>query len=325
MALQFPRVHLRQEQKAFEHRSFSPKVIGALVEAGYQVTVERSSLDGSYKRIFEDSEYQGVGAELVDTGSWPAVAPGAVILGLKDLPRENFALSNDHVMFGHCYKGQDGWQEVLGRFPRGGSVLYDIEFLLDEHGRRVSAFGYFAGFAGAALGVHAWAWQLTHPDEPMPSIRTHNGGRGYYRSEDELVAAVKLALADAENLTRRRPNALVMGALGRVGRGASDLLKRVGLKDEDITRWDINETKDRHGPYEEIIKHDIFVNCVSLFIFPAGSSNTPRSSSRTRSRRSSTMTCSPKLAASSVSLRIFPAIRPIPTVSAMLAWNQKPF
>ena len=30
------------------------------------------------------------------------------------------------TLFG-SYKNQGGWQEVLGRFPRGGSVLYDLE------------------------------------------------------------------------------------------------------------------------------------------------------------------------------------------------------
>ena len=33
-------------------------------------------------------------------------------------------------------KNQGGWQEVLGRFPRGGGTLYDLEFLADEKGRR---------------------------------------------------------------------------------------------------------------------------------------------------------------------------------------------
>lgn len=33
-------------------------------------------------------------------------------------------------------KDQGGWKEVLGRFPRGGGTLYDLEFLADEKGRR---------------------------------------------------------------------------------------------------------------------------------------------------------------------------------------------
>lgn len=36
-----------------------------------------------------------------------------------------------HVQFAHCYKGQGGWDTVLGRFPRGGGTLLDLEFLED--------------------------------------------------------------------------------------------------------------------------------------------------------------------------------------------------
>lgn len=65
-----------------------------------------------------------------------------------------------HVFQG--YKEQGGWETVLGRFPRGKGTLLDLEFLEDESGRRVAAFGYHAGFAGAAIALLAWAWQLTH-------------------------------------------------------------------------------------------------------------------------------------------------------------------
>lgn len=50
---------------------------------------------------------------------------------------------------------------ILGSFPRGGGTLLDLEFLQHEDGRRVAAFGYHAGFAGAALALETWAWQLT--------------------------------------------------------------------------------------------------------------------------------------------------------------------
>lgn len=47
-----------------------------------------------------------------------------------------------HVQFAHCYKGQGGWDKVLSRFPKGHGTLLDLEFLEDEQGRRVAAFGY---------------------------------------------------------------------------------------------------------------------------------------------------------------------------------------
>ena len=49
-------------------------------------------------------------------------------------------------------------------------MLYDIEFLTDSSGRRVAAFGYYAGFAGAAIALLSWAHQLTNPKIPLSSV-----------------------------------------------------------------------------------------------------------------------------------------------------------
>lgn len=153
---------------------------------------------------------------------------------------------------------------MLSRFPRGGSILYDLEFLVDTQGRRVSAFGYHAGFTGAALAVKTWAWQLAHPNEPLPGVGKFTEGREFYLNETELVDQVKEDVIAGEKIAGRKPTAMIMGALGRCGRGAVDAFLRAGIPAENLTQWDLDETKDRHGPYEEIVQHDIFLNAVSI-------------------------------------------------------------
>ena len=37
--------------------------------------------------------------------------------------------------------------------------LYDLEYLTDPEGRRLAAFGYWAGYAGAAVSLKAYADQ----------------------------------------------------------------------------------------------------------------------------------------------------------------------
>jgi saccharopine dehydrogenase (NAD+, L-lysine-forming) len=37
-------------------------------------------------------------------------------------------------MFAHCFKGQAGWKDVLGRFDHGQGTLLDLEFLNDDRG-----------------------------------------------------------------------------------------------------------------------------------------------------------------------------------------------
>ncbi|KAI5458611.1 hypothetical protein BGZ63DRAFT_391742 [Mariannaea sp. PMI_226] len=262
--MSYPAILLRAEQKPLEHRSFSPAVIKSLIDAGYPVSVERSSTDPNFKRIFEDQEYESVGAKLVDSGVWPNAEPGTIVLGLKEIPEEDFPLNNDHITFAHCYKNQGGWDRVLSRFPRGGSTLYDLEFLVDEHNRRVSAFGFHAGFTGAALAVKNWAWQLAHPGEKLPAVSTFTEGRGYYLNEEELVNQIHEDLVAGEKALGRKPTAMVLGALGRCGSGAVDLFKKAGIPEENITRWDLQETQNRQGPYPEIAQHDIFLNAIYL-------------------------------------------------------------
>lgn len=98
----------------------------------------------------------------------------------------------------------------------------------------------------------------------MPSVGTFTDGRGYYLNEDELVQQIRKDLEIGEKKLGRKPTAMVLGALGRCGRGACDLFVKAGIPEENITRWDIAETKDRHGPYEEIAQHDIFLNAIYL-------------------------------------------------------------
>ena len=78
-------------------------------------------------------------------------------------------------------------------------------------------------------------------------METFTDGRGYYLNEEELVNQIKEDLAKAEKSLGRKPTALVLGALGRCGKGAVDLFLKAGMPDENITRWDLNETKDRDG------------------------------------------------------------------------------
>ncbi|PYI17287.1 cysteine proteinase [Aspergillus violaceofuscus CBS 115571] len=249
------KIWLRAETKPAEARSaLTPTTCKALIDAGYEVTVERST-----QRIFDDAEFTKVGAPLVEEGSWVKDAPkDAYVLGLKELPEDDFPLEHVHISFAHCYKQQGGWEKVLSRWPRGGGVLLDLEFLQDESGRRVAAFGWSAGYAGSALAVKNWAWQLTHPEgEPLP-------GEEPYANQDLLIKSVKASLEAGKKQSGRSPKVLVIGALGRCGNGAVQLAKDVGIPESDIIQWDMAETK-KGGPFKEIIEDaDIFVNCIYL-------------------------------------------------------------
>ena len=62
----------------------------------------------------------------------------------------------------------------------------------------------------------------------------------------------------------KRVTALVIGALGRCGRGAIDCLVKSGVQLDDVARWDLQETSAKSGPYQEIVDSDLFINCIYL-------------------------------------------------------------
>ncbi|UAB88517.1 saccharopine dehydrogenase [Ruegeria sp. SCSIO 43209] len=233
---------VRAEQRPNEERvGLTPEGTAALIAAGIRVTVEESSV-----RAIAIDGYKDAGCEIAAENSWPNAPLDAIIFGLKELPEDGTPLPHRHIMFGHAYKGQHSGRALLQRFKAGGGTLYDLEYLVEENGRRVAAFGYWAGYAGAAVTLKTWAAQQRN--EECPPV-------GVYKNKDTLNAEL---LAELDSTGADRPRAIVIGALGRVGTGAADLCEAMGVS---VTKWDMAETA-RGGPFPEILDHDLFLNCI---------------------------------------------------------------
>ncbi|WP_371543905.1 saccharopine dehydrogenase [Streptomyces sp. NBC_00554] len=222
---------LRHETRTTERRTpVVPADARRLVESGVTLTVEESP-----QRVFPIEAYEEAGCRVAVTGTWVSAPSDAVVLGLKELPDEPAALTHRHIFFGHAYKQQPGAETLLRRFLAGGGTLLDLEYLVDDDGRRLAAFGYWAGYLGAALAVLHHRGRLRTPLRPT--------------SKEELD--VELA-GDGGEL-----KALVVGALGRSGRGARVALEVAGV---EPTCWDLAETRDldRHA----LLEHELMVNTV---------------------------------------------------------------
>lgn len=231
---------VRAEQRPNEERvGLTPEGAAALVKAGLRVTVEESSV-----RAIPIDGYRAAGCEIAPENLWPQAPSDAIIFGLKELPEDGTPLTHRHIMFGHAYKGQPAGRELLKRFKAGGGTLYDLEYLVNEDGRRVAAFGYWAGFAGAAVSLKCWAAQQ------RGGIA---GPVAKYPGKAALIADLNREL---DGLSR--PRAIVIGALGRVGTGAADLCAQMGVA---VTKWDMAETASG-GPFPEVLQHEIFLNCI---------------------------------------------------------------
>ena len=238
-------VHLwvRAEQRANEKRvGLSPEDAAKLVNAGIKVTVEEST-----DRIIPTESYSKVGCVISKQHSWQSAPKEAIILGLKELPENIEKLEHKHIMFGHAFKGQSAGKNFLKKFKAGKGILYDLEYLTDAEGRRLAAFGYWAGFAGAAISIKAYASQKKESGICGPI--------SVFDNQEEMIDNIRKNLFFAE---KNNPKILVVGALGRVGQGAIDFCQSLGL---DVTKWDIEETK-HGGPFPEILMHEVFLNCI---------------------------------------------------------------
>jgi saccharopine dehydrogenase (NAD+, L-lysine-forming) len=233
---------VRAEQRPNEERvGLTPEGAAALIAKGIRVTVEDSR-----NRAIPIDGYRAAGCEIAAENSWPSAPADAIIFGLKELPEDGTPLPHRHIMFGHAFKGQHAGKRLLERFKAGGGTLYDLEYLVDEDGRRVAAFGYWAGYAGAAVSLMSWAAQ--QGGGTCPPVATFAG-------RDALLATLGSQL---DAVGGGRPTAIVIGALGRVGTGASDLCAAMGVT---VTKWDMAETASG-GPFPEILDHALFINCI---------------------------------------------------------------
>lgn len=240
----FTTIWLRNEVKKNEQRTaLTPKNAAKLIEAGHQVIVEKSS-----DRIFKEDDYRHAGCMIVDTNTWKeSNLENCYILGLKELPLNKEPLSHKHIYFAHIYKGQADSPEVFSQYRQGGGTLFDLEHLLNPKSARIAAFGYWAGYIGAAISVQAYCHQMKHLASPKLK---------HYTNKSDWITILSDDLKDLPP-----PSTIIIGSLGRVGSGAQALLNELGLQQQ--TLWDYQETKSG-GPFKAIIEHDIFINAVLM-------------------------------------------------------------
>ncbi|MFJ1958588.1 saccharopine dehydrogenase [Streptomyces microflavus] len=225
---------MRHESRQTERRAaLVPEDARKLLAAGVHLTVEESP-----QRVFPARAYADAGCGIAPQGSWASRCPATdYVLGLKELPDEPANLIHRHILFGHAYKGQPEAPRLLRRFAAGGGTLLDLEHLLDAGGRRVVAFGYWAGYVGAALAVLQHRGELTAP----------------------LVSSSREELSSRLAPGRRvgAATAVVIGAYGRSGRGACDALGSAGI---EPVRWGPDDTRGLNR--NVLLAHDILVNTI---------------------------------------------------------------
>ncbi len=236
-------IWLRNEYRATERRTpLLPGGAADLINEGYEVVVERSG-----KRIIRNSAFAAVGCHIVDSGSWRDAPENTIILGLKELPHKPARLKNTHIYFAHAYKKQNGWYDLLSRFRAGDGNLLDIEYMAKDN-NRVVAFGYWAGYMGAALALIHWN------NKQAGDVRYLDNGLLPFNNAALLNKTIKNT-----GFSGNKPKVLIIGAQGRSGKGAVEIMQSHGAK---VTCW--GRDKTRHIDRAALLNHDILINCAYI-------------------------------------------------------------
>jgi len=247
-----PLLWIRDEIKPGEQRvAITPNNASKLIKAGFRINIEESKT-----RCIDTKEYAKIGCNIMQSGSWIKDAPNsAFIVGLKELPNQPLKLKHRHIFFAHAFKGQNEATPLLKRFKSGLGEILDLEYLVNDSGRRVAAFGRSAGMVGMAMAIIVWCKQILN--EKFDKIES-------WKSEKDMISDCCKIMERAipKSKYKKAPKVIIIGALGRFGKGSVQIAKACNIT--EIAEWDLDETK-QGGPFNTIVNdYDIFINCIRL-------------------------------------------------------------
>ncbi|MFK8161637.1 MAG: NAD(P)-dependent oxidoreductase, partial [Lewinella sp.] len=194
---------LREEKTPPDSRvPLTPEQVAALRGQGIDIVVQPSNC-----RTFKDEEYASLGIPLVED-----ITDRDLLIGVKEVPVDKLISDKTYCFFAHVAKEQPYNQKLMRAFLDQGITHIDYEYLTDDRGRRLIAFGYWAGMVGAHNAVWTYA-QRTGAFE-LPRLKDLYD----YAAAKEVYAKLNLP-----------PLRIVLTGTGRVGQGAAQVLSDMGF------------------------------------------------------------------------------------------------
>ncbi|XP_043721830.1 alpha-aminoadipic semialdehyde synthase isoform X2 [Telopea speciosissima] len=105
--------------------------------------VERIIVQPSTKRIYHEVLYEDVGCEISDD-----LSECGLIVGVKQPKLDMILPDRAYAFFSHTHKAQKENMVLLDKIQAERASLYDYELIIGNHGKRLLAFGKYAGIAG---------------------------------------------------------------------------------------------------------------------------------------------------------------------------------
>ena len=163
----------------------------------------------SPNRCYTDVEYQEQGVTLAADPS-----DADILMGVKEVPIAQLVPRKTYFFFSHTIKEQAYNRKLLLACLQRGIRLLDYEVLTGANGKRVIAFGKFAGMVGAHNAL--WTYGQRTGLIALPRLRDLRD----YAEAKALYAGLTLP-----------PIKIVLTGTGRVGRGAALVLRDMGIRE----------------------------------------------------------------------------------------------
>ncbi|VVA10133.1 PREDICTED: alpha-aminoadipic semialdehyde [Prunus dulcis] len=136
---------LSESVNKWERRApLTPSHCARLLHSGRDRTgVARIIVQPSTKRIHHDAMYEDIGCEISED-----LSQCGLILGIKQPKLEMILPDRAYAFFSHTHKAQKENMPLLDKILAERVSLYDYELIVGDQGKRLLAFGKYAGRAG---------------------------------------------------------------------------------------------------------------------------------------------------------------------------------
>ncbi len=179
-------------------------------------------------RCFSNDEYRTAGIALSED-----ITSCDILMGVKEVKQDALIDQKTYLFFSHTAKKQPYNRELLQQVVRKGIRLVDYEYLTDEKGMRVVAFGRWAGVVGAYNGLRAYGLK---------------GGDFDLKPAHECFDLEELRL-ELKKVELNNIRILLSGG-GRVAGGALDILDHAGIS--QVSPEDFLELSYDHSVYTRL-------------------------------------------------------------------------
>lgn len=188
-----------------------------------QIIVQPSDI-----RCYTDEEYTAAGALLSDD-----VSACDVLFGVKEVKIETLIPNKTYFFFSHTIKQQPYNKNLLQSILAKGIQLVDYECLKDTDGKRVVAFGRWAGIVGAYNAIRAYG--LKHQlFDIKPAHECFDREAMWLEFDKVKLPNIKILLTGG----------------GRVTKGAQEVLDSMGIK--NVTMPDYTQKKYAEPVYIQL-------------------------------------------------------------------------